>query len=77
MLAAAITIPVTKKTRHENSNTFSALMVIGVPRCLSVTMDIYSHLMPNMQADAVARVDDVLQNAMLRRSAGEGTENKR
>ena len=44
---------------------------------LSVTMDIYSHLMPNMQADAVARVDDVLQNAMLRRSAGEGTENKR
>ena len=46
---------------------------------LSVTMDIYSHLMPNMQADALARarVDDVLQNAMLRRSAGEGTENKR
>ena len=40
-------------------------------------MDIYSHSMPNMQADAVARVDDVLQNAMLRRSAGEGTENKR
>jgi hypothetical protein len=38
---------------------------------------IYSHLMPNMQADAVARVDDVLQNAMLRRKAGEGTENKR
>jgi integrase len=44
---------------------------------ISVTMDIYSHLMPNMQADAVARVDDVLQNAMLRRKAGEGTENKR
>jgi len=44
---------------------------------IAVTMDIYSHLMPNMQADAVARVNDVLQNAILKRKAGEGTENKR
>ncbi len=29
--AAAITIPVTKQTRQENTNTFSTLMVIGVP----------------------------------------------
>jgi integrase len=44
---------------------------------IAVTMDICSHLMPNMQADAVARVNDVLQNAIRRRKAGEGTENKR
>ena len=30
-LAAAITLPVTRKARQENSSTFSTLMVIGAP----------------------------------------------
>ena len=30
---------------------------------ISVTMDIYSHLMPNMQADAAAKLDAVLRAA--------------
>ena len=28
---------------------------------IAITMDIYSHLMPNMQADAAAKVDAVLK----------------
>jgi integrase len=30
---------------------------------IAVTMDIYSHLMPNMQADAAAKVDAALRAA--------------
>jgi integrase len=30
---------------------------------IAITMDIYSHLMPNMQADAAAKVDTALRNA--------------
>lgn len=30
---------------------------------ISVTMDIYSHLMPNMQAEAAAKLDAVLRAA--------------
>jgi integrase len=28
---------------------------------IAVTMDIYSHLMPNMQADAAAKIDAALR----------------
>jgi integrase len=31
---------------------------------IAITMDIYSHVMPNMQADAAARVDEALRAAM-------------
>jgi integrase len=34
---------------------------------IMVTMDIYSHLMPNMQADAVAQVDEVFRAALNKR----------
>jgi hypothetical protein len=30
---------------------------------IAITMDIYSHLMPNMQADAAAKVDAALRAA--------------
>jgi hypothetical protein len=30
-------------------------------------LDTYSHVLPNMQADAAALVDDALQSAMKRR----------
>jgi integrase len=35
---------------------------------VAITMDIYSHLMPNMQSDAVAKVDDVFRAAINKRS---------
>jgi hypothetical protein len=35
-------------------------------------MDIYSHLMPNMQEDAAAAVDDVLRAAINKRSKDVG-----
>jgi integrase len=35
---------------------------------IAITMDIYSHAMPNMQQDAVALVDDALQIALQRRA---------
>ena len=31
---------------------------------IAIRMDIYSHLMPNMQGDAAAAVDDVLRAAI-------------
>jgi integrase len=34
---------------------------------IAITMDIYSHLMPNMQEDAAAKVDEALQAAIGRR----------
>jgi hypothetical protein len=33
-----------------------------------ITIDIYSHAMPNMQQDAVELVDDALQSARQRRA---------
>jgi integrase len=35
---------------------------------ISVTMDIYSHLMPNMQAEAAAKVDDAMRAAIRKRA---------
>jgi integrase len=35
---------------------------------IATTMDIYSHLMPNLQQEAVERVDDALQQALQRRA---------
>jgi integrase len=34
---------------------------------VGITMDLYSHVMPGMQADAAAKVDDALRAAMDRR----------
>jgi hypothetical protein len=34
---------------------------------ISVTMDLYSHVLPGMQDEAVARVDAALQDALNRR----------
>jgi integrase len=34
---------------------------------IAITMDIYSHLMPNMQQDAVGVIDDVMQAALQKR----------
>jgi integrase len=36
---------------------------------IATTMDIYSHLMPNMQHDAVERVDETFQQALQKRAA--------
>jgi integrase len=36
---------------------------------VSVTIDLYSHVLPGMQAEAVSRVDAVLQDALNRRAA--------
>jgi integrase len=36
---------------------------------VGITLDIYSHVLPNMQTDAVALVDDALKAAIQRRSA--------
>ena len=33
---------------------------------IGVTLDLYSHVLPGMQAEAVARVDDALQGALQR-----------
>jgi hypothetical protein len=45
----------------------------GSPRTLghstiAIAMDIYSHLMPNMQQDAAAAVDGVLRAAIKKRN---------
>ena len=34
---------------------------------VSITMDLYSHVLPGMQEEAVARVDDALQQALQKR----------
>jgi integrase len=39
---------------------------------IAITMDIYSHLMPNMQGDAADAVDGVLRAAINRRSKDVG-----
>jgi hypothetical protein len=39
---------------------------------VAVTMDIYSHLMPNMHADAAARVDETLRAAINARARAKG-----
>lgn len=40
---------------------------------VGITLDLYSHVMPGMQEDAVARVDDALQAAIEKRAAkGQG-----
>ena len=39
---------------------------------IAITMDIYSHAMPNMQQDAVDRVDDALQAAIDKRAKSKG-----
>jgi len=36
---------------------------------VGITLDVYSHVIPGMQEDAVARVDEVLQNALNKRAA--------
>jgi integrase len=38
---------------------------------IAITIDIYSHAMPNMQQDAVELVDDALQSARQRRAKKE------
>ena len=38
---------------------------------IAITMDIYSHVMPNMQQDAVAQVDEVMADALKRRAKKE------
>ena len=35
--------------------------------CIAITMDIYSHLMPNMQGAAAATVDGVMRAAIKKR----------
>jgi integrase len=39
---------------------------------IAITMDIYSHLMPNMQEGAAAAVDDVLRAAINKRAKDVG-----
>jgi hypothetical protein len=39
------------------------------PSSNAITMDIYSHVMPNMQREAVDRVDEALQQALQKRAA--------
>jgi integrase len=36
---------------------------------VSVTIDLYSHVLPGMQAEAVSRVDAAMQDALNRRAA--------
>ena len=38
---------------------------------IAITMDIYSHVMPNIQQDAVALVDDALLSALQKRAKKE------
>lgn len=35
---------------------------------VGITLDLYSHVLPNMQADAVAQVDDALRTAINKRT---------
>ncbi|MGC2078962.1 MAG: site-specific integrase, partial [Xanthobacteraceae bacterium] len=37
---------------------------------ISITLDLYSHVLPGMQAEAVAKVDAKLQAAMNKRDSG-------
>jgi integrase len=39
---------------------------------IAITMDIYSHLMPNMQGEAAATVDGVMRTAINKRSKDVG-----
>jgi len=39
---------------------------------IAITMDIYSHLMPNIQEGAAAAVDDAMRAAINRRSKDVG-----
>ena len=36
---------------------------------VGITLDLYSHVLPGMQADAAARVDDALRAAVERRAS--------
>jgi integrase len=36
---------------------------------VGITFDLYSHVIPGMQEDATARVDDALQAALQKRAA--------
>ena len=36
---------------------------------VGITLDLYSHVLPGMQEDAAARVDDALQAALQKRAA--------
>jgi len=38
---------------------------------VAVTMDIYSHVMPNMQREAAERVDEALTEALQKRAVSE------
>jgi integrase len=44
---------------------------------VSVTIDLYSHVLPGMQAEAVTRVDAAMQDALDRRAAKNGMVAKR
>ena len=44
---------------------------------VSVTIDLYSHVLPGMQAEAVSRVDAAMQDALNRRAAKEEMVAKR
>jgi hypothetical protein len=37
---------------------------------IGITLDLYSHVMPNMQDDAAARIDEALQAAINKRPSG-------
>jgi hypothetical protein len=40
---------------------------------IAITLDIYSHLMPNMQEGAAATVDGVLRAAINKRAESDGS----
>jgi integrase len=40
---------------------------------VGITLDLYSHVIPGMQADAVATVDDALKTALRNRAEGKGS----
>jgi integrase len=37
---------------------------------IAITLDLYSHVLPGMQADAASRVDDTLRQALEKHRAG-------
>ena len=41
---------------------------------VGITLDLYSHILPGMQADAVARVDDALRKAVQKLAATKGSK---